>query len=876
MSNLSIPSTLSFPLIDVDTNDENILILDHSQTLWDFKDIISSEIQIKKVIDQKVRNFKCWGDKVIIYIENNELLQVSLDTFECSPIKPGFCISVNQIACGQDHCLIVTRSGYVYSYGSGEFGQLGNDNDHDQSEPNLILNLSNCRVSKIACTDHASFAVARAKDFKLLLQNSKCDIVNLFAFSEPDKDILFSWGRGAHGCLATGDCKDRLTPTITDVTISSNIKDIQTGSNHCVVLLEDDCVYSWGSNSHGQLGRSMYVEKESTSRKVPNLERVNEIFASNESSGCRLIEDDKLFVWGKLDSKEEVCEYEPIERKKWKEVENHKFIYTGFYDCHLLTATSKIGKMLSGDFLRKAAKSASPRPSPSKDDSINNENTLDFINLSLNKADQRRKIAYHPEGIPKSFEEEKRHRELVYQTKKKYIESLKKVEEQKNASKNTGGSLKDQIRRERDDKLVIWEKVFEQSLPNFDNIIRNMNHGPSNNSLKGEHITKSGSDAEEFRKFWIQGVPEKIRAKVWARVTGNPSFITPKFFEILWKRGMRLKESLERQELINNSDIPNQSSDQEDPEKPKVTEETVEGIKNDLINLNKDIEVTKEKIEELNQLIENSKDAENIVPESDPKPQLDKMSEKLTSLIRQRADLSIKLDVAMKELPPAEAGLTKEHSLKTINGDIPRTFSKEHVFKSEVFSKTMNKVLTAYAMYRPDIGYVQGMSYILGIICLLSSNEYEAFLLFHNIVMKANLLPFFSFDDVYMKQRIVIFKQIFGYNCQDLCFHFEDEGIQPSLYLYQWFMSLFAKALNMDITCRIWDLLLIDGVQILYKTSIALLVTLQEDLIESEFDEIMQILRNTSKKITDEDEFVETVLQVSIPEWIDVEITFNC
>jgi hypothetical protein len=64
-------------------------------------------------------------------------------------------------------------------------------------------------VSQVACTDHASFAVARAKDFKLLLQNSKCDIVNLLALSEPDKDILFAWGRGNLGCLATGDFIDR-------------------------------------------------------------------------------------------------------------------------------------------------------------------------------------------------------------------------------------------------------------------------------------------------------------------------------------------------------------------------------------------------------------------------------------------------------------------------------------------------------------------------------------------------------------------------------------------------------------------------------------------------------------------------------------------
>jgi len=60
-----------------------------------------------------------------------------------------------------------------------------------------------------------------------LLQNSKCDIVNLLALSEPDKDILFAWGRNNLGTLGTSDFEDRSVPTITDVTIQSNIKDIK-------------------------------------------------------------------------------------------------------------------------------------------------------------------------------------------------------------------------------------------------------------------------------------------------------------------------------------------------------------------------------------------------------------------------------------------------------------------------------------------------------------------------------------------------------------------------------------------------------------------------------------------------------------------------
>lgn len=207
-SSLSIPSALSFPLRKLDTNNKIIMTIDNTFNLWRIKDI-NGETEITKMMKSNIKTFKCWGSKAIIYQENNELMQIDTDSLLVSPVKPGLWISVEQISWGKQHCLIATRSGYVYSYGSDEYGQLGNDNFTDQQEPGLILQLSNCRVSKIAWTEYSSFAVARAKDFKLLLQNSKWDIVNLLALSEPDKDILFAWGRGNLGWLGTGDYEDR-------------------------------------------------------------------------------------------------------------------------------------------------------------------------------------------------------------------------------------------------------------------------------------------------------------------------------------------------------------------------------------------------------------------------------------------------------------------------------------------------------------------------------------------------------------------------------------------------------------------------------------------------------------------------------------------
>lgn len=101
MTNLSIPATVSFPVREIDTNNEHILVLDNSHTLWCFKNFNNKDIELKKAVKDKVKYFKCWNEKVLVYQENNELMQVELSTLEIAPIKPGLCISVKQIACGK-------------------------------------------------------------------------------------------------------------------------------------------------------------------------------------------------------------------------------------------------------------------------------------------------------------------------------------------------------------------------------------------------------------------------------------------------------------------------------------------------------------------------------------------------------------------------------------------------------------------------------------------------------------------------------------------------------------------------------------------------------------------------------------------------------
>lgn len=89
----------------------------------------------------------------------------------------------------------------------------------------------------------------------------------------------------------------------------------------------------------------------------------------------------------------------------------------------------------------------------------------------------------------------------------------------------------------------------------------------------------------------------------------------------------------------------------------------------------------------------------------------------------------------------------REKSVRLIETDIPRTFPMLGFFKAGgVYYEPLQRMLEAFTMYRPDIGYVQGMSYVAATL-LLYMDEQSAFITFCNMITKYPIMPFYNFND---------------------------------------------------------------------------------------------------------------------------------
>ncbi|XP_051056345.1 TBC1 domain family member 14 isoform X3 [Phodopus roborovskii] len=88
----------------------------------------------------------------------------------------------------------------------------------------------------------------------------------------------------------------------------------------------------------------------------------------------------------------------------------------------------------------------------------------------------------------------------------------------------------------------------------------------------------------------------------------------------------------------------------------------------------------------------------------------------------------------------------REASLELIKLDISRTFPNLCIFQQGgPYHDMLHSILGAYTCYRPDVGYVQGMSFIAAVL-ILNLDTADAFIAFSNLLNKPCQMAFFRVD----------------------------------------------------------------------------------------------------------------------------------
>lgn len=172
---------------------------------------------------------------------------------------------------------------------------------------------------------------------------------------------------------------------------------------------------------------------------------------------------------------------------------------------------------------------------------------------------------------------------------------------------------------------------------------------------------------------------------------------------------------------------------------------------------------------------------------------------------------------------------------KQIDLDIGRTMPTNIYFAGDGPGVAkLRRLLVAFSWHNPKCGYCQGMNNLAATLLLTHATEDEAFWVLASMI--ESILPedYFTAHLLVAQadQRVVI--DLVRELLPKLASHIDELGVDLPAVTFAWFLSLYTDCLPVETLFRVWDVLFVDGMVILFRVAVAIFILNEKDLIATQ------------------------------------------
>lgn len=189
---------------------------------------------------------------------------------------------------------------------------------------------------------------------------------------------------------------------------------------------------------------------------------------------------------------------------------------------------------------------------------------------------------------------------------------------------------------------------------------------------------------------------------------------------------------------------------------------------------------------------------------------------------------------------------------KQIELDLLRTLPNNRHYETldSVGIPKLRRVLLAYSVHDPSVGYCQGLNR-LAAIALLFMDEEDAFWCLVGII-KSIMPGYFSRTLVAPQVDQRVLKDLVAEKLPRLHAHLEANNVDLSLFTFNWFLTIFVDNIPVETYLKIWDVFLYEGCKVLFRYALAFLKMCENQILQKkDYMAINRFLRNMGEEMTD-------------------------
>ena len=192
----------------------------------------------------------------------------------------------------------------------------------------------------------------------------------------------------------------------------------------------------------------------------------------------------------------------------------------------------------------------------------------------------------------------------------------------------------------------------------------------------------------------------------------------------------------------------------------------------------------------------------------------------------------------------------KSPYIEDIEKDLTRTFPNNNNFKrNEDMLRNLNFILNVYAFANANIGYAQGMNFIVANSLFLFKDNVDAFYFLDGLIQLLNLEDFYGIKNK-LKKKIDEFGKIVQKYLPKLHNYLIEGSLSHEFVTVNWALTLFSNSMERNMVFCVWDLMILYGWDFFNAFIVVVLNKFENDLMNTSFDRLgssMKCLLKTNK-----------------------------
>ncbi|XP_010767493.1 serine/threonine-protein kinase Nek9 isoform X2 [Notothenia coriiceps] len=262
--------------------------------------------RVEKLQGKAIRQVACGADFTACITDEDEMYMFGSDYYGCIGVEGEFGTEilepvlldffeerpVRQVSCGDNHVVVLTQSGDIYSWGCGEYGRLGLECEDDFSSPMQVEIPKGATISSVSCSTDGTFFLTDTGKVLACGNNE----FNKLGLNQGISGLKNHTGEGYQGI-----------PYITTLTLVKQlsrfkIHAISPGKTHTAAIdgfAERGRLITFGCNKYGQLGVKDFKKHQGVQLLLgPFGGKTVTKVSCGDGFTIAATEDNHIFAWG--------------------------------------------------------------------------------------------------------------------------------------------------------------------------------------------------------------------------------------------------------------------------------------------------------------------------------------------------------------------------------------------------------------------------------------------------------------------------------------------------------------------------------------------------------------------------------------------------